>query len=407
MPVIRQYNYPTRILVGAGATARIADVLKEKSLTRPLIVTDRGIAPLPILAKIKAQLAEGGLTPAVYSEIWGNPTAPQVTAGVEAYRAAKADAVIALGGGAAMDVAKVIALMINHPGDLFDYEDGRPDARPVDQPIPFIVAIATTAGTGSEVGRSSVISEEDTHRKRIIFDPKLLPSLTILDPTLTLALPASITAATGMDALTHLVEAFLAQGHHPLSDGIALEGVRLVAKYLVPCVDFAQRLAKGETLNDQEQAAHLEARERMLEAAMMGAVAFQKGLGLTHSCAHALSTVCDMHHGLANAILMPVCMEFNLPVVPERFARLAQAAELQEANGTAFIAWLRNLNQLVGIPNSLSAYGVKDEHLDALLHWSVLDVCHPSGPRPVTREDFARIFRASIDGVSLETILAA
>lgn len=401
MSSIRQYNFPTRIRVGLDARKEVISTLKDQGLSTPLIVTDRGLAKLPVLQDYVTVLQEAGLQPAVFSEIWGNPVTSQVTAGVEAFRAANADAVIAFGGGAAMDVAKVIALMIHHPGDIFDYEDGIPNGRPVDQAIPLIIAIPTTAGTGSEVGRSSVISDEETHRKRIIFDPRLLPSLTLLDPQVTLGLPASITASTGVDALTHLVEAFLAKGHHPLCDGIALEGIHLVARYLAPCVHFAQRISQGETLSQAEHARHIEARERMLEAAMMGAVAFQKGLGLTHSCAHALSTVCDMHHGLANALMIVPCMEFNAPSVPERFARMAQAAGLEQHNSQAFIQWLRDLNQDLAIPATLADAGVKEEHVHDLVKWSMVDVCHPSGPRDVTEEDFQQIFHAALQGKSL------
>ncbi|MCB9640333.1 MAG: iron-containing alcohol dehydrogenase [Myxococcales bacterium] len=401
MSSIRQYNFPTRIRVGLDARKEVISTLKDQGLSTPLIVTDRGLAKLPVLQDYVTVLQEAGLQPAVFSEIWGNPVTSQVTAGVEAFRAANADAVIAFGGGAAMDVAKVIALMIHHPGDIFDYEDGIPNGRPVDQAIPLIIAIPTTAGTGSEVGRSSVISDEETHRKRIIFDPRLLPSLTLLDPQVTLGLPASITASTGVDALTHLVEAFLAKGHHPLCDGIALEGIHLVARYLAPCVHFAQRISQGETLSQAEHARHIEARERMLEAAMMGAVAFQKGLGLTHSCAHALSTVCDMHHGLANALMIVPCMEFNAPAVPERFARMAQAAGLEQHNSQAFIQWLRDLNQDLAIPATLADAGVKEEHVHDLVKWSMVDVCHPSGPRDVTEEDFQQIFHAALQGKSL------
>ncbi len=396
MSSIRRYNFPTRILVGLDARKEVIPALRERKLSRPLIVTDRVLAKLPVLQDYALLLREAGLQVAVYSEIWGNPVKSQVTAGVEAFRAHQADAVIAFGGGAAMDVAKVIALMIHHPGDIFDYEDGIPNGRPVDQPIPLIVTIPTTAGTGSEVGRSSVISDEEDHRKRIIFDPRLLPSLTLLDPEVTLALPASITASTGIDALTHLVEAYLAKGHHPLCDGIALEGIHLVSQFLAPCVHFAQRIGQGETLSQADHARHIEARERMLEAAMMGAVAFQKGLGLTHSCAHALSTVCDMHHGLANALMIAPCMEFNAPAVPERFARMAQAAGLDNPSATTFIAWLRKLNQEIGIPSKLAAVGVTPEHLEPLVKWATVDVCHPLGPRTVTPDDFRSLYQAAL-----------
>jgi alcohol dehydrogenase class IV len=277
--------------------------------------------------------------------------------------------------------------MVNHPGDLFDYEDGKPDARPVNQAIPFIVALPTTAGTGSEVGRSSVVSDDATHAKKTIFDPKLLPARVFADPELTLQLPANITAATGMDALTHCVEAYIAKGFQPLCDGIALEGMRFVAKSLRNAVALAQS-------NTGATPAHVTARGDMLNAAMMGAVAFQKGLGVTHSCAHALSTVCDLHHGLVNGILIPYCMAFNLPACKERFAIMAQVVGAKDAEG--FIDWLHELKAAIGIPKTLGEVGVKKSHLPDLVQFAVQDGCHQSNPRPVSKEDFERLFSEAL-----------
>ncbi|HEY0706291.1 MAG TPA: iron-containing alcohol dehydrogenase, partial [Polyangia bacterium] len=227
---IHQYNFPTRIQFGPGASALVPEALKEAGKSRPLIVTDKGLAPLPPVVDNAALCKKAGLAVEVFSGIWGNPVKSQVTAGVEAFRAHKADAIVAIGGGAAIDVAKAIAVMINHPGDLFDYEDEKPGARPIDREIPYYVAIPTTAGTGSEVGRSTVVSDDETHVKKIIFSPALLAKRVFVDPNLTMALPPGVTAATGMDALTHLVEAYLAKGFQPLCDGIALEGMRILAR---------------------------------------------------------------------------------------------------------------------------------------------------------------------------------
>jgi len=376
--VISTFSFPTLIRFGAGARSQVAEFLTENKLSRPLIVTDRGIAPLPMFQDFLGNLLRGGgLTLSTFSEIGGNPTRSQVIAGVKFFKAHNADSIIGLGGGAALDVAKAIALMANHPGDLFDYEDGKPGARAIDQPIPFFAALPTTSGTGSEVGRSAVISDDTTHVKKIIFSPKLLAKAVFADPELTLDLPAKTTAATGMDALTHCIEAFLAKSYHPICDGIALEGLRLGASNLEKCV---------KTPHD------IEARSGMMMASMMGAIAFQKGLGLTHSCAHALSAMADLHHGLANAVMMPYALPFNLSAVPELFQRMATTISLRDASGDSFINWLRELNSAIGIPATLSEVGVKKEQLEDLVQVAVDDVCHQNNPRPVTAEDFRRIF---------------
>ena len=378
---IFQFNFPTTIRFGAGSRHEIPAVLQAQGVQRPLVVTDRGVAGLPFFAEMMAALAQAGLTVASFSDMEGNPVKSQVTAGVAAFHQHQADGIVTVGGGAAMDVAKAIALMAHHPGDLFDYEDGKPDGRPVDQPIPYLIAVPTTAGTGSEVGRSTVISDDATHAKKIMFSPQLLPPTVFADPELLLGLPPKITAATGMDALTHCVEAYLAQGYQPMCDGIALEGVRLVAQNL------ARSVLQG---ND------LEARSAMLAAAMMGAVAFQKGLGVTHSCAHALSTVYDLHHGLANALMIPYAMSFNLEVVPQRLAMLAQAAGAAEPTGAGFIAWLEDLRAEIGIPARLSQVGVSADKLDELTAIAIADGCHPLNPRPCTADDIRQIYAAAL-----------
>ena len=293
------FSFPTRIHFGPGARLRIGDDLHAQGLKRPLVVTDRGLAALPVFAEVLASLSP--LDAAPFSGVAGNPVASQVSAGVEAFRAHRADAIVGIGGGAALDVAKAVALMAVHPGHLFEYEDGLPDARPVDRPLPYWVAVPTTAGTGSEVGRSAVISDDLTKVKKIIFAPPLLARAVFADPEVTLGLPKAVTAATGMDALTHCIEAYLAKAYHPICDGIALEGLRLGAGALPRCV---------ETPGD------LEARGSMMMSSMMGAIAFQKGLGVVHSCAHALSTVADLHHGFANGLIIESALRFNLPAVP-------------------------------------------------------------------------------------------
>lgn len=379
-----RFSFPTPIHFGPGVRAQVGAHLKAQGLQRPLIVTDRGVAALKLHADFVAELMRAGLAVVSFSEVWGNPVKSQVEAGAATYRAHKADCIIGLGGGAAVDVAKAIALMINHPGDLFDYEDEKPGARPIERDIPYWVALPTTAGTGSEVGRSSVISDENTHIKKIIFSPKLLARAVFADPALTLDLPAPITAATGMDALTHCVEAYLAKDYHPICDGIALEGMRLVAQHLVRCV---------------REPRNLEARGGMLMAAMMGAIAFQKGLGLTHSCAHALSTVADLHHGLANGIVIDHALKFNIDAVPERFRIMAQTvgiADPKKQNGAGFIEWLATLKKDIGIPAKLSAVGIRQDQLAQLGALAFQDGCHKNNPRRCTPDVFAQIYAEAI-----------
>ncbi len=377
-----RFNFPTPILFGPGARNAVAEHLKTLGFKRPLIVTDRGLAGLPIFQSFTAQISQGDWAVATFSGIWGNPVKSQVIAGVEAYRVHHADCVIGFGGGAALDVAKAIVLMIHHPGDLFDYEDDKPGGRPFDQEIPYWVALPTASGTGSEVGRSAVVSDEQTHLKKIIFSPRLMARQVFADPELTLDLPASVSASTGMDALTHCVESFLAKGYHPICDGIALEGVRLAA---------------GSLARSVKEPTNLEARSDMMMASMMGAIAFQKGLGVTHSCAHALSTVADLHHGLANGIMIDHALKHNLESCPDRFESLFQAVSGASRNSGArdFLSWLKDLKAQIGIPARLSDVGIKKEQLTKLVDVAVEDVCHSCNPRVCTREDFVRIFDAA------------
>jgi alcohol dehydrogenase class IV len=324
----------------------------------------------------------------VFGDIYGNPTASQVTAGAHAFKTAQADSIIAVGGGAALDVAKVIAVMVNHPGNVFDYED-RQDAAPIDRPLPFMITVPTTSGTGSEVGRSSVISDDTTKRKRIIFSPRMMPQLAVLDPELTVDLPAGLTASTGVDALSHLVEAYWAKGFSPLCDGIALEGIKLVSGSLKTCCEYA---LKG----DKNSAAHLEARGVMAIAATMGATAFQKGLGTLHSCAHALSAICDLHHGTAISIMFATVAEFNMTAAPERFSAMAQAAGLAEASPTAFVSWIKNFTNELGLPSKLSELGVTGQQIAALVEEAAQDGCHASNPRATTKQDFEDLFKQAL-----------
>ncbi|PKL79083.1 MAG: alcohol dehydrogenase [Candidatus Melainabacteria bacterium HGW-Melainabacteria-1] len=376
---IHNFNFPTPIKFGPGARKLVPAHLKELGYLRPLVVTDQGVARQGFFQAFVAELREGGLQPAVFDGVAGNPVKSQVSKGVERYRNSDGDCLIGIGGGAALDVAKAILVGVSHEHDLFDYED-RPGARAIDQPVPYWVALPTTAGTGSEVGRSAVISDDHSHHKKIIFAPQLLAKLVFADPELTLDLPPHITAATGMDALTHLVEAYLAKDYHPICDGIALEGMRLVQASLVRAV---------------HEGHHMQARADMLLASLMGAVAFQKGLGLVHSCAHALSTVADLHHGLANGIMIEHALPFNAEVVPERFEQMAVTLGLKPS-AEAFFDWLHALKAEIGIPARLAALELRSEQIPALADVAIADGCHGSNPRPVSREDFVRIFQEAL-----------
>jgi alcohol dehydrogenase class IV len=383
---IEKFSFPTTIHFGAGARKLVADHLKAQGVRRPLVVTDRGIAALPLLAQFVGELP--GLDVAVYSDIGGNPVRKQVMDGAAAYKAHRADAVVGLGGGAALDVAKAIALMADHPGDILEYAWDHPNVRAIDRPIPWFVALPTTAGTGSEVGRSSVISDDVTHVKKIIFSPLLLAKAVFADPELTLDLPSLITAATGMDALTHNVESYLSPAYHPLCDGIAVEGARIAARALPLAVKDGHDIA---------------ARGDMLMSSMMGAIAFQKDLGAVHSCAHALSTVIDMHHGLANGIMIDHVMRFNLSAAADKMAELAHVVRAPggdtgsaEARARAFILWLADLKASLGIPAKLSDYCVPRPlaraDIPRLVEIATADICHQTNPRKCTAADFEKIF---------------
>ena len=372
---ITRFSFPTTIHFGAGARSLAGPHLRGHAFSRPLIVTDRGLAALPLIAELQAELEAVGLTVSVYGGVFGNPTGAQVMNGAAAYRAHAADCVVGVGGGAALDVAKVVGLLATHPGDVMEYVWDHPQVRPITSALPHFIALPTTSGTGSEVGRSSVISDEDTHVKRVIFSPAILAKAVFADPELTLGLPPAVTAATGMDALTHNIESYLSPAYHPLCDGIALEGVRIGARALLTAV---------------RKPGNLQARADMMMSSMMGAIAFQKDLGAVHSCAHALGTVCDLHHGLANALMIEPVMSFNLEAVPEKFAELAHVVGATSAS--TFVPWLAHLKQQIGIAPSLQAVGVKREQFARLVEIATQDICHQTNPRTCTPADFERFF---------------
>jgi alcohol dehydrogenase class IV len=383
---MHRFAFPTSIVFGEGARREVAPHLLGAGCRRLLVVTDRGLAALPVFEGFLRDL--GGVACAVYAGVSGNPVRAQVRDGADAFRAHRADSVVGIGGGAALDVAKAVALMAEHPGDILEYAWDHPQARPITRALPYFVAVPTTAGTGSEVGRSAVISDDVTHVKKIIFSPALLAKAVFADPELTLDLPPAITAATGMDALTHNVESYLSPEWHPLCDGIAVEGTRIAAAALPLAV------RNGHDVR---------ARADMLMSSMMGAIAFQKDLGAVHSCAHALSTVADLHHGLANGIMIDHVMRFNLQAAATKLAELARVARVpggdtgsDEARAAAFVEWLGTLKAQLGIPARLSDYRgarpVTREDIARLTEIACADTCHRTNPRPCTADDFRRIF---------------
>ena len=373
------WSYPTAVKFGPGRVQELAHFCKEAGITRPLLVTDRGLAPLPITAQALDILDAGGLGPAVFSEVDPNPAEANMTAGIAAYKAGGHDGVICFGGGSALDLGKMIALMHAQTISVWDLEDvvdwwTRADAGK----IAPIIAVPTTAGTGSEVGRAGVLTNTYTHKKKIIFHPKLMPTVTICDPELTVGMPKPITAGTGMDALAHCLEAYSSPFYHPMSQGIALEGMRLVF----------ENLPRAYATPDD-----LEARAQMMSAAAMGAVAFQKGLGAIHALSHPIGAVYGTHHGTTNAVVMPMVLEFNRPLIADRIDRAA--AYLGIAGGFAgFHEAVLELREALAIPPNLSAMGVEYARLDDLTEMALEDPSCSGNPVKMTRENTRALFDA-------------
>jgi alcohol dehydrogenase class IV len=377
---IYQYNFPTTIRFGAGSSSELGGYLVKNSLSRPLIVTDPNIAQLGFFKYIINELKKKNISAEVFSDIHKNPVKSDVYNATDAYDLAQRDAIIGIGGGAALDVARATALRVNHREDLFKYDDLIGGEVYITNDVPHFITIPTTAGTGSEVGRSAIIADDQTHQKKILFSPKLLAKIVFADPLLTMELPAFITAATGMDALTHNMEAYLAKMPHPLCEGIALEGITLI----------------HESLEISVNKPTLESRSKMLVASLMGAVAFQKGLGVVHSMAHPLSSLLDTHHGLANAVNIPYGMEFNIEGFENKFKRIARTLELEEETGAAVVKYLFDLNSKISIPHKLRDIGVKAEHIETLADLAIADFAHPNNPKPVTREDFRNLYSKAL-----------
>jgi alcohol dehydrogenase class IV len=379
VPGIIVWSFPTRIVFGYGAAAETGVEASRLGGRSALIVTDKGVVRSGLLSPIEASLAQAGLSVAVFDDVLGNPVEKNVEDGVLAYRAAEADIVVAVGGGSPLDVGKLVRLRAHHDRPLADYDDAAGGDQFITSNVPPMIAIPTTAGTGSEVGRSGVVTLDANHRKTVIFSPHLLANVAILDPDLTRSMPPHLTAATGFDALTHCLEAFVAKGDHPMADGIAVEGMRLVATHLERAVTHGD---------------DMDARGGMMKAAMMGAVAFQKGLGACHSLAHPLSSECGMHHGLANALSLPAVCDFNTLVSGAKLAKVSALLGAEE-KGSECPDAVRGLRARVGLPAGLSKAGVPREKLELLADLAFQDACHQSNPRACTRDDLRRLYEAS------------
>lgn len=377
MTPFANWSYPTAIRFGAGRIAEIGEACAIAGVTRPLLVTDRGLATMDITLRIRDQLNAAGLGGAVFAEVDANPSDRNLAAGLEMYRNGGYDGVIAFGGGSGLDLGKTLAFMVGQARPVWDFEDigdwwTRADASRIHP----IVAVPTTAGTGSEVGRAAVITDSETRQKKIIFHPRMLPAAVICDPELTLSMPQSITAGTGLDAFAHCVEAYSSPSYHPMSQGIALEGMRLVKDYL------PRAYADGTDI---------EARAQMMSAALMGAVAFQKGLGAIHALSHPVGAMYGTHHGTTNAVCMPAVLRFNRPAIAERFD--AAAAYLGIDGGfDGFADFVDALNDSLGIPRRLSGLGVTDPDIEALVTAALADPSVGGNPLPMTAENTRALF---------------
>ncbi len=371
------WSFPTAIVFGVGAAAGVGDRVKRLGAKRALLVCDPGVVKVGIAERVRSLLEAAGIGTAVFDKVDPNPVEENIAAGVAAYRAHGAECIVAVGGGSPLDTGKLIALKVTHDRPLVDYDDAVDGGQFIGANVPPIVTIPTTAGTGSEVGRSGVVTLAATGRKTVIFSPHLLAKAALLDPELTRSMPARVTAATGFDALTHCLEAFCSLGDHPMADGIALGGLELCAQHLARAV---------------EQGGDLSARGAMMKAAMMGAVAFQKGLGACHSLAHPLSSEKGLHHGLANALCLPAVVEFNESASHDALERVRKILAPQARScGEA----VRALRKQVGLPEGLRAEGVTEADIPKLAGKAFEDACHRSNPKPTSRDDLA-LYRASL-----------
>ncbi|KTD36743.1 alcohol dehydrogenase [Legionella nautarum] len=383
------WSYPTSIRVGAGRAKELPAACQALAMQAPLLVTDPALAKLAMISNALQNCRQANLSVSLFCQIKANPSGENVMDGVNAYRAGKHDGIIAFGGGSALDAAKAIALMVGQARPLWDFEDlGDNWSRANGAAMAPIVALPTTAGTGSEVGRASVITNTNERIKKIIFHPKMLPSIVILDPELTLELPPALTAATGMDALSHSLEAYCATHYHPLAEGIALESIRLVKEYLPRAV---------------HQGSNLEARTQMLVASTMGATAFQRGLGAMHALAHPLGAIYDAHHGRLNAILMPYVLQANRSAIEQKISRLAAYLQLKN-NFTGFLDWILELRQDLGIEHSLKELGIDERQIDRIAKMATEDAASFGNPIRFNELQYKGILKAAINGQLNEPI---
>jgi len=378
------WNYPTLVRFGAGRIVELPDHCRALGMQRPLLVTDAGLAALPMIASARKTCRDAGLECEVFADVQANPVEANVTAGVAAFRRGGHDGVIAFGGGSALDTAKAIALMVGQTRPIWDFED-REDwyTRVNVAGMAPVVAVPTTAGTGSEVGRASVITDLRDHTKKIIFHAKMMPGIVLEDPELTVGLPAHITAAVGMDALSHNLEAYCAPGYHPMAEGIAVEGMRLIKEFLPRAV---------------RNGADVEARAHMLVASSMGATAFQKGLGAMHSLSHPCSANLNTHHGLTNAVVMPYVLEWNRAALEDKFVRLAAWLGLAERSFGGVMSWVLELRREIGIPHTLAEIGVKEEHARPFAPQAFADPSTGGNPLPMTTDGFEQLYLNCIRG---------
>jgi alcohol dehydrogenase class IV len=379
------WNYPTTMWVGENRINDIAEACKNLGITKPLFVTDNGLAETDIVKNTLKILKDNQISVELYSNVVGNPTGANVTEGANYFNENSCDGVIAFGGGSGLDVGKAIAFMSGQTLPLWDFEDvGDNWTKANSNKIAPIIAVPTTAGTGSETGRASVILNEETGVKNIIFHPKFLPSIVILDPVLTVGLPPKITAATGMDALAHNLEAYCAPGYHPMADGISLEGMRIINEWLLEAVD---------------NGSNIEARLNMLTAASMGSTAFQKGLGAIHSLSHPVNALNNIHHGLSNAIFMPYVLTFNRDVIEKKIIKICDYLELKERSFDGFVNWVLDLRKKLDMPHKLSeVMDEKDFDLDRLSKMALADPSTGGNPKKLSEKDMKLMYQHSMSG---------
>ena len=379
------WNYPTTMWVGQDRIKDLGEACKNLNIKKPLLVTDKGLASSDIIKNSLSNLKQAGFEVELYSNVIGNPTGTNVIEGVESYKKNNCDGVIAFGGGSGLDVGKAIAFMSGQSLSIWDFEDvGDNWTKANSDKIAPIIAVPTTAGTGSETGRASVILNEETGVKKIIFHPKFLPSIVILDPLLTVGLPSKITAATGMDALAHNLEAYCAPGFHPMADGIALEGMRLIDKWLLVAV---------------KDGSNIDARMNMLTAASMGSTAFQKGLGAIHSLSHPVNALNNVHHGLSNAIFMPYVLTFNRDVIEERIIKICEYLEFKNKSFEEFLNWVLDLRKQLDIPHKLSdVINEKDFDIERLSQMALEDPSTGGNPKKLSVDDMKVMYEHSMSG---------